>query len=486
MTQRELRKKHPKFIYESFRYSLKKTGLLIEFKFKLEPDIVFTPSIFIENVTPHLVRKIPKNVLDNFVFHMGLAEIPSYWKCALSPVIEVQAAQLDNLQKNWWRKLLINGLAEFFYINGINPRKTTFRITSASEPTVKASERERKKKRENTFLMPVGGGKDSLVALKLMQGMRKKVGTMVLGDVKASYNLIKSLSLKPPIKIRRTIDKKLLDLNKRGYLNGHTPFSAYLAFLSVFCAELFGYDTVVVANERSANEPSLILKGWTINPHTKRGVMANIQGIQAPRSGVGVNHQYSKSYEFEKDFRTYIKKYLTRNVDYFSILRPLYELQIAKLAAGFPKNIKVTRSCNVKLKENSWCGKCAKCFSVFLLLYPFLAVDQLEKLFGKNLFKDRKLWKFVPELIGIKNKKPFDCIATRRENIAALIMSYEKCEAEGRTVPYILRRFHKTLEPSTKMSKKSIDKIMYSWDKKNFLPGDIKTKLLSLIKTGAL
>ena len=440
-----LRKKHPCFIYESFRWSFKGNDLFMRFRFKLEPNIIFEPKVVVKNMPPS-AKKIPGAVLDNFVFHLGLAEIPSYWKCAVSPSIEIKAGHLNKNQIKWWKKLLTNGLAEFFYVNHINPDKTPFQITSTGENNSEILKLIRKKNIEHKFLVMVGGGKDSLVAIKLVKTAGGEIGTFVLGNVKASISLVKSFHLKPPIKTQRVIDKKLIELNKNGYLNGHTPFSSYLAFLSTFCAEVFGYDTVIAGNERSANEPSMLFNGKK------------------------VNHQYSKSYEFEKDFRGYIKKYLTENVNYLSILRPIYEIQIAKLAAKFTENIGATRSCNVKLKENLWCGKCPKCLSIFLLLYPFLDTTKLKKMFGENLFENKKLWSFIPELTGIKTQKPFECVATRRENIAALILGYKKCKNEKKGVPYILRRFHETIEPKAKMNKKNIDDIMNSWNVKNFLP----------------
>jgi len=59
-----------------------------------------------------------------------------------------------------------------------------------------------------------------------------------------------------------------------------------------------------------------------------------------------INHQYSKSSEFEKKFRDYLTN-LTPSVSYFSLLRPLYELQIAKILAKLPQYHQVFKSCNV-------------------------------------------------------------------------------------------------------------------------------------------
>jgi hypothetical protein len=275
---------------------------------------------------------------------------------------------------------------------------------------------------------------------------------MVLGNVPASFNLIKACGAPTPVKISRKIDKKLLELNRKGYLNGHTPFSSCLAFLGTCCAEIFGYGYVAVANERSANEPTITAGG-------KR-----------------INHQYSKSYEFEKLFRAYAKSHLTKNVEYFSALRPLYELQIAKIAASFPRELQSAKSCNVGAKTNAWCGNCPKCLGVFLLLYSFLGAAMLTKIFGKNLFSDKKLSRFIPALIGHSESKPFDCVATIKENRAALTLSCKKPERK----PYILKQFCGGAK--SRASESEINGIMRSWDKKNFLPQNIEKKLKALMR----
>ena len=128
------------------------------------------------------------------------------------------------------------------------------------------------------------------------------------------------------IEVYRTIDKELLKLNSEGYINGHTPFSSMLAFLSYFIAYIINKKYIALSNESSANEANVV--------------------------GEKVNHQYSKTYEFEEDFTNYTKKYLKGNVKYFSFLRPLNELQIAKIFSKYKKYHKIFKSCNVRKQRN--------------------------------------------------------------------------------------------------------------------------------------
>lgn len=214
--------------------------------------------------------------------------------------------------------------------------------------------------------------------------------------------------------VTRTIDPKLLELNRKGYLNGHTPFSAYLAFLSVLCATLFDTKYIALSNERSSNE-------------------GNVKYLRKT-----INHQYSKSFDFEKKFRSYIKTYLTKGVEYFSFLRPLYELQIVRIFAQYPKYFSAFLSCNEAHKTTSgtkkptgkWCGKCAKCLFVWLALYPFVSEKQIANIFKKSLFQDKTLAPLLEELTGKKKFKPFECVGTTKESRAALSLCRQKQRSE--------------------------------------------------------
>ena len=44
-----------------------------------------------------------------------------------------------------------------------------------------------------------------------------------------------------------------------------------------------------------------------------------------------INHQYTKSFEFEKDFHLLLKRTVHPDIEYFSMLKPLYEIQISKI-----------------------------------------------------------------------------------------------------------------------------------------------------------
>jgi len=451
MQFKKLQKEYPAFIYEKYEWGIVKGNLNISFDFKIEPGIQFNPKVVIENIPQSRIKSLNKKVIDNLVFHLGLIELLSYWKATCSPKVEIKAGSLSKEQIKWWKDLVKNGMGQFFYENKINFQKPNFlKITSLRRSTLRESYPGRL---ENKILVPVGGGKDSVVTLELLKRTKKEFSSFSLNPTRAARNIMKIAGFKNPIIVRRKINEKLLELNRKGYLNGHTPFSAYLAFISVLVALIFDYKFIAFSNERSSNE-------------------GNVKYL-----GKIVNHQYSKSFDFEEKFRNYSKKYLAKNIEYFSFLRPLYEIQIARLFSQYPRYFPVFLSCNVAFQTNSgrkrpigrWCGQCPKCLFVFVSLYPFVENRELIKVFSKNLFEDKKLLPLMLRLIGEKSFKPFECVGSKKESLIAFYLSWKKAKRAGER-PYLLNYFEKEILPKYKNLERESKKIMGSWsDQHNLL-----------------
>lgn len=477
MEFKKLRKKHPKFIYEKYSFKISKRNLNISFDFKIaehsfishpryarviEPDICFTPRVIIENIPQSRVRNLNKKILNNLIFHLGLIEALSYWKASCSPEIEIKAGYLDKEQILWWKNLMINGMGQFFYENKINFRQPNFLKINNLQGSYPCKTYQGKL--GNRVLVPIGGGKDSVVTLEILKNLLtdgwKKINCFSLNPIKPAQKVMKMAGFKNPIIVRRKIDKKLLELNQKGYLNGHTPFSAYLAFLSVLLAVIFDYTYIAFSNERSSNEGNLKYLGKIIN------------------------HQYSKSFDFEKRFRNYSKKYLVKGVEYFSFLRPLYEIQIAKLFSQYSKYFPIFLSCNEAYKTDSgrkkpikkWCGKCPKCLFVFASLYPFIESKKLIKIFRKNLFEDRKLSSLMLQLIGKERFKPFECVGTKKESLVAFYLSWKKTKRRGK-MPVLLKYFENKILPKHKNLERESQRIINSWLNQHNLPRNFEKAL---------
>ncbi|TSC63336.1 MAG: hypothetical protein G01um101493_446 [Microgenomates group bacterium Gr01-1014_93] len=153
-----------------------------------------------------------------------------------------------------------------------------------------------------------------------------------------------------------------------------------------------------------------------------------------------VNHQYSKSLEFEENFRGYSKKYLSAGTNYYSFLRDLNELQIARLFSRLEKYHQIFKSCNVGSKKGGiWCGQCSKCLFAYLILYPFLG-DKLKEIFGKDLLNDENLASIMEELLQLPGKfKPFECVGTKEEIEYAMLLGVLK--TEGKNLPKLLEKY---------------------------------------------
>ncbi|MBI2524056.1 endonuclease domain-containing protein, partial [Candidatus Peregrinibacteria bacterium] len=273
-------------------------------------------------------------------------------------------------------------------------------------------------------LVPMGGGKDSVVTLELLRHSGLHCTMLRMGP----HPLIKKLAQKtdlPLLQIERTLSPALFTINAEGALNGHVPITAYLSILAIVVALLYEFRTVVMSNERSANVGSLLFHGKE------------------------VNHQWSKSLAFEHLFQEYLRTFITPDLQYFSLLRPWSELRIAHAFSHFPQYFDCTSSCNAnwkitkqsllresggamkrlsEAKSASWCGQCPKCAFTFALYAAFLPKEKVLQIFQKNLFEDQALLQTYMALLGIEGVKPFECVGTPEETKAAFLLARERGE----------------------------------------------------------
>lgn len=383
----ELRNRYTEFVYRAYDIEKTENGVKLTYHFEIPGLAEFKP------YWEFPVKKdYDEELLDVLAFSLGMTELISYWKCACPKKVTVKCHGLSLWQAEWWKKLYFNGLGEFFYVNGIATDTESFMSIEADGENTDVYD---DKRVYDGVLVPVGGGKDSVVTIKVLEEVGASFTTYSVNRINAVKEVIDVCSSKKEdIQVKRVLSKKLLDLNAEGYLNGHTPFSAIVAFSSFITAMLNGMKYIALSNETSANES-------TVRNST-------------------VNHQYSKSYEFEKDFCEYIKTVTNSDIHYFSLLRPLAELQIAGLFSKAEEYHGVFRSCNAGSKKGIWCNECPKCLFVYIILAPFLAEDRLVEIFGEKLLDKPSLEKYFRELTGIDENKPFECVGTRSEVMAAL------------------------------------------------------------------
>ena len=420
----ELREKHTEFIYEDYLIKEDNDYIYLEFKFKITNLKAFTPIIKIKKKN-YIKLSTENNITaKKLAFHIGLIELISYWKCTCSKKVIIKCGFLNEEQIKWFKKLYFYGLGELFYQNNIKTNIDEFMNVESIGEEFKDAENIIEDNYEG-YIIPIGGGKDSVVTLENIP-LKEDDYCLIINPKPVTLGCaeVKGFKQENIIEIERKIDKGLIELNSEGYINGHTPFSSLLAFVSYFIAYLTNKKYIALSNENSANESNVV--------------------------GEKINHQYSKSYEFENDFYNYSNKYLKVPVKYFSFLRPLNELQIAKLFAKYEKYHTIFKSCNVGSKgENwKWCCKCPKCLFVYTILSPFLYKEKLLNIFGNDLFQDKELLETFIELAGYGKTKPFECVGTFEEVKFAISTTIKNIEETNQELPHLLQYYKDNFELS--------------------------------------
>ncbi len=113
------------------------------------------------------------------------------------------------------------------------------------------------------------------------------------------------------------------------------------------------------------------------------------------------------------------------------------ELQIAGLFSRLKPYHSVFRSCNVGSKEEKWCGHCAKCLFVYILMSAYLPSDEVVDIFGRDMLNDPEMKELFEQLSGLSDNKPFECVGTRDEVNIAVAMGIRKYYENHQNLPYL-------------------------------------------------
>ncbi len=388
------RNKYPEFVFDSYTVSFGPEVIRVEYRYTLG-EHTFRPTVTIP--TADISNEdIDQDFLDYLFFNFGIINAINYYKLSIAPKFIIKAGYIDDEQKRFFKKLFFHGLGEFLYVNNLPfgyDSLVDIECAPASQDGISKFEI------SGNFsgnLIPVGGGKDSVVTLEALQPMHSsslcfQYNRNIYPENQAALDCIKNAGYRASdiVDFNLTLDEHMLELNREGYYNGHIPFSSCLAFAAYIAAYLNKKANIVLSNEASANEGNI--------------------------AGSTINHQYSKSFEFENDFQNYTNRYFTNKIRYFSLLRCLNEYEIVQRFIRYPIYLNIFRSCNVGTRENKWCGHCAKCLYVFIMLYPFVSLDKLVKIFGGNLFDDASLSGTLAGLVRPDAAKPFECVGTKEE-----------------------------------------------------------------------
>jgi hypothetical protein len=320
----------------------------------------------------------------------------SYWKAGCPQRVLFEGNAPDQWQADWLNRLYSRGLAEFAYRQDLPVSRlqvfSSSMVRPSSAPAVGL---------DDQLLVPMGGGKDSLVAWSRLNRMGRVAATVQVGQ-SALIAQVAQRTGSVHLQISRTMDSKLGDLNRAGAFNGHVPITAINSAVLIVMALLGGHGGAAFANERSADEPTRIRA-----------------------SGEAVNHQFSKSMEFELMLDEWIRRYIASDLRVFSLLRRDRELAICRAFAELEQFHDVFSSCNRNFhldgpRTTRWCGNCPKCRFVFLGLAPFVLPEKLSAIFGADLLADSQQISGFGELLALTGDKPFECVGEINEARSAI------------------------------------------------------------------
>jgi len=395
---RRLREEYPVFRISDARAVVGPRGVRLEFAFAAGA-LRFRPVVEFTGLHPDEAGRVVTVTAQRMIRALAIIEAFSYWKALCSPVIEVALPAPDAAELDWWQAFWPGAMGEFFYRNRIDYTAPGFLVIRGPADAGGPGGHAPDGGGTGPPLVLFSGGKDSLALARVVSASSAPAPAdfFLYNPGERLRGLAGSLASGGRlVEVRRAILPELLALNAAGHPNGHTPFSAYLAFAAMLAGYLRGNGPVMAGNSRSDDEPNV-------------------------RSYLGrpVNHQWTKSYEFEAAARSYRDRWLPGAPGYSSPLRPLYEVQIIASLAGDVDAYLRTVSCN-RARGGGWCRSCAKCAWVFLATAALFGHDLAIRKTGADMFADPALSGVYQEMAGLTGVKPFECTGSEDEVRAAI------------------------------------------------------------------
>ncbi len=389
------------FYIEWFEFD--KSTLIARFFYSFDHTTRFTEEIYFSDSEFEIQAPLNNHTIDTFLFHISIALGISYYKLYPTPEIIVETGFLDSDARVFWNRFYTLWLGEFFYRKNIDPRGLANFVSRGEHHYQKQTISVR-----DRAIVPVGGWKDSIVTIEKILASWIDMDLFTFGKENRIYSDTAEISEQQRLLVRRKLSETLFILNREGYYNGHVPITGVISFVLTFVAYLYSYKYIVFSNEQSSNFGNLEFYGMEIN------------------------HQYSKSIDFENEFRTYIARYVSDNIIYFSMMRPYYEVNIIQQFSKHRAYFQSFTSCNTNFtllstesKTDRWCRKCPKCAFVFACLHPCISHDEITQIFGDDMYTDASLIPLFRELAWVSGHKPFECVGTNEEILWSMHKSIE-------------------------------------------------------------
>jgi len=384
-------------------------------------DLRFHVTVWYEDVDlAALARQYGDEAIERIAVHIALFQLNA--ACSLRPaVIELgrYARYLTEDLARLWRTVFHHVWAQWRYehdlpdydgprfVDPIAPAPPPLRLPAGGPAELLAF---------------CGGGKDSLVALKLLERAGLPFATLgyahsVYGAAEPQHALLDRIAgATPRVRAERQwVIDDLLDapvarlrpgLGVKYILAAETPASVF-ATLPLALAR--GYRGLVVAHEASANSGNL---EW---------------------NGELVNHQWGKGWDAEQLLDGYVRRALIGDLRYFSVLQPIHDEVIFELLARDPELATLTHSCNLR---KPWCGACAKCAYVWLQFAAHLPPDVVHRTFGADLGERADNERWFREMLGLAEHTPFECVGSAPEARLAITLARARGFAGPRLAGY--------------------------------------------------
>lgn len=393
-----------RFIISHFEWN--KNTLEAKFHYAFDDQEHFSEAINfspLKNTSDFPLTNQDTAAIHQLLSHLHIALGVSYYKLYPTTEIIVETIPLSDAMKDFWHNFYIKGLGEFFYRNQINPTGLAqFLCTENSqEKTSSALEYSAEK-----VLILFGWGKDSLVSVELTKQKNLSFDLFSFGKEYPLHQLSQAPTWAKRLIIQRTLDlPQIQKLLAEGYYNGHLPITGIICFVTAVVSYLYGYKSVITSLEKSADF-------WNTDYH-----------------GLNINHQRSKSSEFEESFKNYAQTYLLKNFECKSLIRNRYEIKVVQEFSKYPQYFHNFSSCNrnfhiTTCTKLTWdqlrCWECPKCAFVYTMLRAFIEQSEVNDIFWADLFEKADLIPLFKELLWIEGIKPFECVGTNEEMTLAI------------------------------------------------------------------
>jgi hypothetical protein len=354
----------------------------------------------------------------------------SYYKTTAARLIDLGDLPTTAGERDFLTSYYVNGLAEFAHRNGIDLRGVLLSGPDAAAGAVHYDPD------PGRPLIPFGGGIDSIVTVASLSDIHPGAALCVVEPPGPRFAAIEDaarVSGLPVTRVARQLDPLVRRSDELGFLNGHVPVTAVITAAALVAAVLERRDAVVLSNEWSASVPTLVADGQA------------------------VNHQWSKSEEYERGFAEFVLATLGPGPSVFSYLRPRSELWVSEQFAHLTSYHRSFRSCNRAFHQDParrldhWCGRCDKCCFVDLILAPFMDRSDLAAVFADDEPLDNRANDArFRALLGLGTEaKPFECVGDIDECRAAVLLASRR---EDRATTTGLQRLRAELAGTTPTS----------------------------------